>query len=105
MRASSWMRRALVFGTFLSSIVTGKYHPYLTATLVVELSNIFLHQQRDAFYASWHWGMALFGMFAMNVLNLQLFGQIGSSDGWFEGVGWLTGKLSRRQRKSARKTE
>ncbi|KAF0485177.1 tlc domain-containing protein 2-like [Gigaspora margarita] len=124
-----WIHHVVVCTTFLASAIICKYSPYLTATLLVEISNIFLHQRKlslmyhrsksTTFYKinalfliltfifvrftahgyllirvwnehhifghEFHWRIALFGMVAMNVINLQLFSQLWNSD-WSKSV-------------------
>ncbi|CAG8659257.1 587_t:CDS:2, partial [Dentiscutata erythropus] len=124
-----WIHHVVVCTSFLASVIICKYSPYLTATLLVEISNIFLHQRKlslmyhrsksttfykinsllliltfifarftihgyllirvwnehHIFIHEFHWIIALFGMVAMNVINLQLFLQLWSSD-WSKSV-------------------
>ncbi|PKY46048.1 hypothetical protein RhiirA4_518703 [Rhizophagus irregularis] len=41
-----WLHHIVVITTFVLSVVTCKYSPYLAATLLVEISNVFLHQRK-----------------------------------------------------------
>ncbi|CAG8437105.1 2391_t:CDS:2 [Funneliformis caledonium] len=41
-----WFHHVVVITTFFASIVTCQFSPYLVATLLVEISNVFLHQRK-----------------------------------------------------------
>ncbi|SRR6266498_154765 len=41
-----WLHHFVVVTTFIASTVTCKFSPYLVATLLVEISNVFLHQRK-----------------------------------------------------------